>query len=292
MTPEQPDLSDREYVDTIRRELRLARILGEPVVVNWWLVVSNVALFVMAYAYGFQLTDGWGFSARWYQPLQMVFYTGMKVNVEIAAGDWWRLFSSMWVHLDFLHLGFNIYGLWILGPLLEKFYGGRRYFVLYLVSGGVAAAASYFFNDVPSGGASGAIYGLVGALLVFGYKYRQALPERVVRGFTTGLFPWVALSIGIGFFDAIPFDNAAHLGGLVTGMVMALVLGTKLKKRTERLGHYALWVASFVGAVLLALTAWFWSAEATDCLSSKEAYLKCFPALEAPLLRPEDGPPR
>lgn len=271
--------SDAEYVDLIRRELRLVRVLGEPVVVNWWLVVSNLALFALAWAYGFRLTDGFGFSAHAYQPVQMVFYTGMKVNAAVAAGEWWRLPASMWVHLDLLHIGFNVYGLWVLGPLLEKFYGARRYFTLYIASGIIAAACSYFFNDVDSGGASGAIYGLVGALLVFGYRNRGVLPERVVRGFTTGLVPWVALSIGIGFFDAIPFDNAAHLGGLFSGMLFALVLGSKLQRRTERVGDALLWVSSAVGVVIVLLTAWFWSMEATTCLASGDAYVACYPEL-------------
>lgn len=279
--PQMP--GDAEYIDLIRRELRLVRILGEPVIANWWLVVSNVAIFVVAWAYGFRLTDGFDFSAKLYAPVQMVFYTGMKVNAEVVAGDWWRLPSSMWVHLDFLHIGFNVYGLWVLGRFLEKFYGARRYFLIYMVSGLVGAACSFYFNDVDSGGASGALYGLVGALLVFGFRNRRVLPERVVRGFTTGMAPWVIFSIGIGFFDQIPFDNAAHLGGLFSGMLLALVVGSKLQQRTELVGNLLLWATTVIGLLVVLLTAWFWSVEATTCLSSAEAYLQCYPGL-APVL--------
>lgn len=281
-TPQMP--SDAEYVDLIRRELRLVRILGEPVIVNWWLVVSNLAIFVLAWAYGFRLTDGFGFSAKYYQPLQMVMYTGMKVNAEISAGSWWRLPSSMWVHLDFLHVGFNVYGLWVLGPLLEKFYGARRYFTIYMATGIIAALASFLFNDIDSGGASGAIYGLVGALLVFGARNRGALPQRVVKGFTTGLVPWVAVSIGIGFFDAIPFDNAAHLGGLCSGMVLAWLLGSKLEPRGKFVDRL-LSVTMVLGIAIAIATAWFWSTEATRCLSSGDAYLQCYPELTPRLVK-------
>ncbi len=274
--------SDAEYIDLIRRELRLVRILGERVFVNWWLVASNLALFALAWMYGFRLTDGFGFSADRYMPLQMVFYTGMKVNAEINGGAWWRLPASMWVHLDFLHVGFNIYGLWVVGRFLEKFYGARRYFTIYMATGLVGAAASYWFNDMDSGGASGALYGLVGALLVFGIRNRRALPERVVKGFTTGLLPWVALSIGIGFFDQIPFDNAAHLGGLFSGMLLALVLGSKLQPM-GRAANAVLWVTTVAGLVIVLLTAWFWSAEAMQCLATGDAYLQCYPDL-APVL--------
>lgn len=282
----QHHMDDAGYADLIRRELRLVRVLGEPVVLNWWLVVSNVALFVIAWGYGFRMTDGFGLSAQLYQPVQMVFYTGMKVNEAIVAGDWWRLTSSMWVHLDMLHIGFNVYGLWVLGRFLEKFYGPRNYFAIYMLSGLIGAWASFTFNDVDSGGASGALYGLVGALLVFGVRNRRALPERVVRGFTTGLLPWVALSIGIGFFDQIPFDNAAHLGGLFSGMLLAVVLPSKLQQRAlPKAIDVALWAVTLGGIVLVLLTAWFWSVEATTCLASGEAYLGCYPNLEAVLTK-------
>lgn len=286
--------ADDQYVDNVRRELRLARVLGEPVYVNTWLIVSNVGLWALALFYGlFWMTDGaagiegFGFSGQLYPPDTMAFYTGMKVNSEIAAGAWWRLPSSMWVHIGAMHLGFNIYGLWVLGPILEKFYGSRRYLLLYVVSGIVAAGASYAFNDVDSGGASGAIYGLVGALVVLGWKYRGSLPERVTRSFTVGLVPWVALSIGIGFFDAIPFDNAAHLGGLFSGMAIALALGSRLEQRTERVGDVALWLGASASIVVVVLTAFFWSEEATNCLSSRDAYLECYPELRTPLLDPQ-----
>ena len=287
MTPasDAPAPSHTEYIDRIRRELRLVRVLGEPVVVNWWLVVSNVLFFVIAWGYGFRLTDGFGLSAKFYQPVQMVFYTGMKVNEPIANGAWWRLVSSVWVHLDMLHLAFNVYGLWVLGPLIEKFYGARRHFIIFLYSGLLAAIASYVFNDVDSGGASGALYGLVGALLVFAYRNRRALPERVASRFTTGLVPWVALSIGIGFFDAIPFDNAAHLGGLFSGMALAMIMRSKLRRPANQPDRSPIVLgATIVGVAIVVITAWFWSLEATTCLGARADYLGCYPELVDPLV--------
>ncbi len=285
MSPQSPrNVDDVTLMSAIRRELILARTMGEPVVATWWLVASNVLFYVVAFFYGFVLTDNWGLSADYYMPVQMVFYTGMKVNHLIVAGDWWRFVSNMWVHLGLMHIGFNVYGLYVLGPLLEKFYGWKRFFILYLSTGIVASWASYTFNDIDSGGASGALYGLVGALLVFGWKNRDVLPDRVSRAFTVGMAPWVVLSIGIGFFEAIPFDNAAHLGGLLSGAVLALVLGSKIRRRTERVGAIALWVGSIVGIVIVALTAWFWSAETSHCLASRDAYLQCYPKLEERVL--------
>lgn len=276
--PESAD--DPHHADAMRREVILARVLSERVRVTWALVVSNVVLFVVAFVYGFRLTDGFGLSATYYAPVQMVFYTGMKVNSEIAAGEWWRLPASMWVHLDILHLVFNVYGLCVLGPILEKFYGARRFFFLYLASGIAAAAASYLFNDMDAGGASGAIYGLVGTLGVFALKHRQNLPDRVTRAFTTGMLPWVALSIGIGFLDALPFDNAAHLGGLFAGAGIAALLGSRLHPRTRRIGSIGLWFTTAVGVAILAATTWLWAVEAMSCLSSKAAFVQCYPQIE------------
>jgi len=273
--PEQEAETSSDLADAMDRELRFARILEGKVVVTWWLVGSTVLMWFAALIVGL----GLGFKSTELGPDSLVFYTGMKVNRYVADGQWWRLLSSMWVHLGFAHIAFNAYGLYVLGPILEKFYGARRYFALYLASGLIAAGCSYWFNDVPSGGASGAIYGLVGALLVFGYKYRGDLPPRVSRAFTTGMLPWVALSIGIGFIDAIPFDNAAHLGGLFSGAVLAVVTGTRLERPTTKVGNWILWALTVVGLALVVYTGVAWSQEASRCLDSRADYVQCYPEL-------------
>ena len=264
----------------IDKELAFARILGAPVIVTWWLLVSNVVLWIGAKIYGLVLVDDLGLRTASFNAEQLVFYTGMKVNAHVAAGDWWRLVSSMWVHLDFAHIAFNAYGLYVLGPILEKFYGGRRFWALYLASGLCGAWASYTFNEVPAGGASGAIYGLVGALLVFGVKYRGSLPPRVSRSFTVGMLPWVALSIGIGFLDAIPLDNAAHIGGLVSGGLLALVLGSRLDgRRMHRLWSALLWIIGAAGIALVLYTGWQWSEEFVTCTDSRPDFIQCYPEI-------------
>ena len=270
----------KTYLDAIEREISFARVLGTPVVWSVWLVAMNLVFFVAAFVAGL---DRFVTLPSDFSPLQYVFYTGMKVNSYIDAGQIWRLVSSMFVHLDFMHIGFNAYGLWTLGPLVEKFYGGRRFMIIYMVAGIVGAAASYMFTPVPSGGASGAIYGLVGALSVFGMKFRSELPARVSRSFTTGLAPWVVLSIGIGFLDAIPFDNGAHLGGLFSGALVAFVMRSQLDRTSRRKRERVVAVLFSLSLLTLATTAWFWADEVARCIGSAQEYGACYPERTTPI---------
>lgn len=280
-TARDPEVvSDPErYLDLVEREIHLARIMSRTVTLTWWLLAANIVFWLGARFYGLHLVDNLGLGTRWFNPEQLTFYTGMKVNEHIADGAWWRLISSQFVHLDFLHILFNGYGLFILGPILERFYGARRLFVLYLASGTVGALASFYFNEVPSGGASGAIYGLVGGLLVFGYKYRKSLPSRVSRAFTVGLMPWVGLSLAIGFFDGIPMDNAAHLGGLFSGALITFVMASRLKGRIHPITDKAFWGLSAIGVALLFATALMWSEEITQCTEDRASYIQCYPEI-------------
>ncbi len=252
------------------------------------LIVSNVVIFFAALIHGLQLVD-LGLASPYAEPAQTVFFSGMKVNERIADGQWWRLVSSMWVHLDMMHLAFNMYGVWVFGPLLEKLYGARRFLVLYLGSGIIAALCSYVFNDYNAGGASGALYGLVGVVLVFGFKHRRVLPEQLTRAFTVGMLPWVVFSIGIGFFEAIPFDNAAHLGGIFSGAALAALLRSRLSTSQSRIGDAMIWVLTIAGLAAVAATAVFWSLEAASCVGTPETFLQCYPEV-APRYLPEGVP--
>lgn len=266
------------------REIALAGILDKKVKLTWWLLGANLIFWTAAKLYGiFHLMPITGASAAGFNAEQLVFYTGMKVNVHIADGQWWRLVSSQFVHLDIMHILMNGYGLYLLGPMLERFYGPRRLFVMYIMSGTFASLASYYFNDIPSGGASGAIYGLVGGLLVFGTKYRRTLPQRVTRALTVGFLPWVVLGLSIGFIGSIPMDNAAHLGGLFSGAVLAYVMASGLKvgpkRATDRIGNVFVWIFAVLGVIALIWTAVAWSQEIITCTDTAQTFRQCYPEL-------------
>lgn len=170
---------------------------------------------------------------------------GAKLNSRVDAGEWWRLVTPIFLHVPGgalpLHLLVNMYSLWNIGPYVEKLYGSSKFVVIWVVTGIVGVVTSYLCvrpnlavgtvgkflfksSDNPSAGASGALFGLVGVLIVFGIKYRRELPEGFKRAFGTGLLPILAINFFIGFVGSGFIDNAAHIGGLLSGVVLALVI--------------------------------------------------------------------
>lgn len=157
---------------------------------------------------------------------------GVKSNAEIAQGQWWRFVTPIFIHIGLLHLLFNSYALWIVGPQVERLYGSESFVVLYVLTGIAGVAGSYFYHPYSiSAGASGAIFGLFGVLLVFGFRYRHAIPPDFKRAVGTGVLPVIVINLIIGF--TIPaIDNSAHISGLLAGAVLALVVPF-LKPGTE-----------------------------------------------------------
>ncbi len=148
---------------------------------------------------------------------------GANFGPLVADGDVWRLVTSIFLHANLLHLALNGWALWVLGRNLEAFYGHWRFLALFLLSGLGGAAASAALSGAISVGASGGIFGLLGASVVFAFRWRKLLPVRVTRVMGTALLPWVALNLALGVF--VPrIDMAAHLGGLVAGALLALAI--------------------------------------------------------------------
>ena len=168
---------------------------------------------------------------------------GAKYNSLIDQGQWWRFVTPVFMHIGFLHIFVNMYSLFALGPYVEKLYGSAKFVFFWVLTGVAGVAASYLASnyemhegflgrflfrggDGPSAGASGALFGLVGVLFVFGIKFRHELPEEFKRAFGFGMLPTILVNLFIGF--TVPFiDNAAHLGGFVAGAVLALFVGYK-----------------------------------------------------------------
>ena len=144
------------------------------------------------------------------------------------SGEYYRLLSSMFIHIGLLHLLFNMYALYIIGPQVESFYGKFKYFLIYILSGVSGSILSITFSsNTVSAGASGAIFGLMGALLYFGFFYRNYLGS-VIK---SQIVPIIILNLVIGFSTS-GIDNAAHIGGLIGGILTSLALGVTDKTRT------------------------------------------------------------
>ncbi len=142
----------------------------------------------------------------------------------VSDGATWQLVTSMFTQVELLHIGFNMVALWVLGPQLELLLGRLRYAGLYLLSGLVGSAVVYWFSGeyTPTVGASGAIFGLMGALLVMAYKVRADMNQLLV---------WIGLNVAITFFGRSTISWQGHLGGFVGGVLLALVLAYSPRQR-------------------------------------------------------------
>ncbi len=134
----------------------------------------------------------------------------------VADGEYWRLFTVTLLHGSLLHLFFNMYALYLAGPIVERWYGPVRFLLFYLACAAAGSVASFVFGgDAPSVGASGAIFGLFGLLLAAGRVHHPV--DRRSRGLVGQLGMLIAINIVFGF-AVTGIDNAAHLGGLAAGL--------------------------------------------------------------------------
>ena len=154
---------------------------------------------------------------------------GAKVNSLIQNGEVWRFLTSTFIHIGIIHLAFNLYALRALGPLTEESLGHRQFFVIYILSGLGGSISSYIFSTALSAGASGAIFGLLGALLYYSYK-RPALWK---TGLGMNLVVVILVNFGFGLIQP-GIDNFAHLGGFIIGTLSCILL-SKNRKVTKNI---------------------------------------------------------
>jgi rhomboid protease GluP len=154
----------------------------------------------------------------------LLLYYGAKINANLAAGEAWRLLTPVFLHAGILHIGVNMYSLWALGPAVERFFGHARFLAVYLLSGIGGVLLSLVLSPDPSVGASGAIFGLLGALATFLYLHRATFGQLGAMQLRQLVF--VALiNLAMGLTPGI--DNWGHVGGLVTGSLLAWFLGPR-----------------------------------------------------------------
>lgn len=209
-----------------------AALIARPVV-TYSLIGITVAIYLAQMAIGINAAAGdYG-----------MWPVGIAVN-----GEWWRLVSAAFLHGSFLHIAFNMYVLFALGPTLERILGHGRYLALYLLAALGGGVASYAFSDLRtvSVGASGAIFGLMGALVVAGRRLKYDITQVLVL---------LGINAAIGFL-APGVDWRAHLGGLVTGAaVAAIMVFAPARHRTAFQGGGVLGLLVVMGALTLWRTA-------------------------------------
>lgn len=151
---------------------------------------------------------------------------GVKANDLIIQGQVWRFFTPIFLHGSILHIGFNMYALYIIGPTLERLYGHQRYIALYILSGIAGNIFSFIFTPNASLGSSTAIFGLLSAEAIFLYRNREIFGRAAQRGLVQ-IVGIAAVNLLIGLSPGI--DNWGHVGGLVGGTLFAWFAGPVLQ---------------------------------------------------------------
>ncbi len=181
-------------------------------------------------------------------PVRELVQWGANVGALTFSGEWWRLLTNIFVHGGIIHIAFNMWCLWNLGQLCESLYGRWTYAAVYLICGlGASLASAAWHPYTPSVGASGAIFGLAGALITALKLGEFSVPRPALSGTLRSLGAFVVYNLIFGF--ALPgIDNTAHIGGLITGLIVGALVALIAPQQGQAPRRAAIFVV-----VLLAL---------------------------------------
>ncbi|GAA0482415.1 rhomboid protease YqgP [Salinibacillus aidingensis] len=220
---------------------------GKPVL-TYLLLVINVLVFFFL-----EMQPGGS------QNTQNLIEWGAKFNPYMVEGEWWRILSSMFLHIGFAHIIMNMLALYYLGNTVERMYGSLKFFLIYFLAGIFGGLASFAFNDSVAAGASGAIFGLFGALLYFGFEHKKLFFQTM----GTNLLFIIGLNIAMGL--SVPgIDNGAHMGGLAGGFLAAALVQMPERRRTM------IRIASFIVYVTVASGLLIYGAERTNASTNPQ----------------------
>lgn len=209
---------------------------GKPFL-SYILIVINILMF------GFLEFNGGSMN------VETLINLGAKYNPGIMEGEWWRLISSMFLHIGFLHLAMNMLALYYLGVAVERIYGSGRFLIIYFLAGIAGSLTSFALSVNVSAGASGAIFGLFGALLFFGLNHKKVFFQTMGRNIITV----VAINLVLGF--VVPqIDMGAHIGGLIAGFIAsAIVHLPKIKKSVIQLSALIIYILLLSGLLVFGM---------------------------------------
>ena len=205
-------ISDDINKESFEKSKRVEKIFSmKKPIITYLIMLICVIMFIAMYVFG----NGSTYIKT------LIDFGGNAVSYT-KRGDYYRLFTSIFLHAGVLHLLCNLYSLYVIGPQAESFYGKIKYLIIFIFSGisGSLLSTALSGNNAVGVGASGAIFGLLGAILYFGYHYRVYLGN-VLK---SQIIPLIILNLFIGFsFSGI--DNFAHIGGLIGGVFASMVVG-------------------------------------------------------------------
>jgi membrane associated rhomboid family serine protease len=195
-------------------------VQGRRPYVTYGLIAVNVLIFVLLYLNG---GAGGGLSES------SLVDSGALVPRLVENGQWWRLFTVMFLHANVQHILFNMTSLLAVGTLAERFYGSVKFLAIYLGAGLIGALTSVIYftlSGEPTAvgvGASGAIFGVAGALVTLRFQRSDVIPQRLRERVTSSMIPLVLISLPLSYILAPNVDNSAHIGGLLGGMFLSFI---------------------------------------------------------------------
>ena len=213
-------ISDDINKESLEKSQRVEKIFSPRIPIITYIIISIcVAMFVLCFFVGNGPSD-----------VKTLVFMGANSSYYTKAGEYYRLLTCIFLHAGFAHIICNMYSLIVIGPQVESFYGKLKYLFIFLVSGICGSILSLVFSssNIVSVGASGAIFGLLGAIIYFGYHYRVYLGN-VLK---SQIIPVIILNLVIGFMIS-GIDNFAHIGGLIGGLFAAMACGVPDKSSTS-----------------------------------------------------------
>lgn len=185
-------------------------------ILTYILILINVIVFALMYIYGNGSED-----------IETLKNFGANYIPLVKSGEYIRLITSAFVHIGIIHLLSNMYALYVIGRQVEQLYGRMKYILIYFISAIMGSLFTVVFSssNTVAAGASGAIFGLLGALLYFGYSYRGYIGNSIINQ----VLPAILLNLVIGF-SSPNIGNSAHIGGLIGGYLISMALGIDTEK--------------------------------------------------------------
>lgn len=216
-----------------RDEVKKVLSFGKPFF-TYLLLIMNVILFIFL-----EINGG-------SENIENLIQYGASFNPAIIDGEWWRIVSSMFLHIGMLHLFMNMLALFYLGTTAERIYGSWRFLVIYFLAGIGGGLASFAFTVNVSAGASGAIFGLFGALLFFGLTYKKIFFQTMGKGLL------ILIGINVVFGFVVPqIDNGAHLGGLIAGFLASAIVHLPTKRKWQiQIPAFIFYTAVLAGLII------------------------------------------
>jgi rhomboid protease GluP len=236
-TYEDVDLEQiKQLVQSKEKEYEFQLRAKSPIA-TYALIAVNILAAVLVYLYA--VNSGTDYT-------QLIYNFGAKVNSNIISGEYYRFITPIFLHANPTHLLINCYSLYALGINVERIFGTKNFLIIYMIAGILGNILSFVFSPAWSVGASGAIFGLLGALLYFGLERPQLF--RRFFGYNIIVILFINLAFG---FSTTGIDNFAHIGGLIGGFLASGIVSRPQKSRwyLNRLLYVVLTIVVIVSAI-------------------------------------------